>query len=577
MKPPQNAPIAVEGLDQQREPRSFGVAAIGAATLLAAVLRFWGLGSVGLTHFDEGIYATASLWVTDAAGLAGIDPALIFYAPPGYPILAGALTLVVGFSDRVPALTSAILGVLTVPLVGIVGWKAGGRRVAVVAAVLAATSGPHLAFSRMGLTDVAYVLTLLLTIAAGGWFLKSPGWGRAIVLGLAVGVAQNVKYHGVLGGLAVGVAALSMVRERRGARWTWAARVFGLGVVALSVAIVLDWPWIRFVESHESYEGLLAHQRSYLTARSPMAWLEHWRLQVAGQAALAGRWGAIPMTASGAALAAAVGCWGGREKRGGMTARRLAGNLLIVAGVGLLWLVPGASWWVAASAIPRAFRRDAEPTLRVTASAWVIFAVLTPFYHPYARLWLPLQATGWILAGVVLDGWLRMQVGSEKLRDGRRDHWISSASIVVVLVIAASWFRGVAAPTELVEERRELRRVVDRFAAILGDVQGEVAVFARPAVAHYLASRHRIHSHWVHDREDLRSAVGFGSWLVLEPGMERGGSARNRVPSGWVEVASGRFHPGIVTRLDENPGAAFEGGPDDDGTSHDRELLLLRR
>ncbi len=30
---------------------------------------------------------------------------------------------------------------------------------------------------------------------------------------------------------------------------------------------------------------------------------------------------------------------------------------------------------------------------------WVTLSVLTPFYHPYARLWLPVEAFGWLLFG----------------------------------------------------------------------------------------------------------------------------------------------------------------------------------
>ena len=35
---------------------------------------------------------------------------------------------------------------------------------------------------------------------------------------------------------------------------------------------------------------------------------------------------------------------------------------------------------------------------------WVTLSVLTPFYHPYARLWLPVEAFGWLLMGGVFVG-----------------------------------------------------------------------------------------------------------------------------------------------------------------------------
>ena len=32
---------------------------------------------------------------------------------------------------------------------------------------------------------------------------------------------------------------------------------------------------------------------------------------------------------------------------------------------------------------------------------WATLSVLTPFYHPYARLWLPVEAFGWLFLGGV--------------------------------------------------------------------------------------------------------------------------------------------------------------------------------
>ena len=35
-------------------------------------------------------------------------------------------------------------------------------------------------------------------------------------------------------------------------------------------------------------------------------------------------------------------------------------------------------------------------------TAWLVLSVLTPLYHPYARLWLTLHAAGWLLiAGAI--------------------------------------------------------------------------------------------------------------------------------------------------------------------------------
>ena len=41
----------------------------------------------------------------------------------------------------------------------------------------------------------------------------------------------------------------------------------------------------------------------------------------------------------------------------------------------------------------------ATSAMCVLGVGWALLAVLTPFYHPYARLWLPVQALTWVFVG----------------------------------------------------------------------------------------------------------------------------------------------------------------------------------
>src|SRR5207248_11097407 len=41
--------------------------------------------------------------------------------------------------------------------------------------------------------------------------------------------------------------------------------------------------------------------------------------------------------------------------------------------------------------------------MRLVALGWILLGVLTPFYHPYVRLWVPLQAFGWLVLGGALS------------------------------------------------------------------------------------------------------------------------------------------------------------------------------
>src|SRR4051794_24358399 len=103
--------------------RSEGIA-VAFLTLLGGGIRLRQLGRFGLTHFDEGIYALAGSWSLGPAGLAGIDPSLIPYAPPGFPILVGLAYAFLGRSDVAAIAVSQLAGPLAIPLIA---WMA--RRV----------------------------------------------------------------------------------------------------------------------------------------------------------------------------------------------------------------------------------------------------------------------------------------------------------------------------------------------------------------------------------------------------------------------------------------------------------------
>src|SRR5262245_41929928 len=90
---------------------------VAALTVIGGLLRSWSIGRVGLVHFDEGIYAMAGAWVLSPRGLGGLDPTVISYAPPGFPILVGLSYGLLGVSDVSAIVVSILAGTLTIPLV----------------------------------------------------------------------------------------------------------------------------------------------------------------------------------------------------------------------------------------------------------------------------------------------------------------------------------------------------------------------------------------------------------------------------------------------------------------------------
>ncbi len=293
--------------------------AILALTIVGAALRLAGFGRLGLDHFDEGIYASAGMWSLAPGGLEGIDPGLIPYAPPGYPILVGLAYSLYGPTDRAAIAVSIVAGIAAVPLAGWLGQAdVRARRRGGCGRPRGGVDGASRPSAGWRSTDATFLVAWLAAMIAGGRFLEKPGPWRAVVLGLAVGAAQLVKYNGWLAGAIVAATALLgpvvSAEERFRPR---VVRTFGWGLLAAVVAAIVEWPWFRFVEAHGGYAALLAHQRGYFDGlgKWPANWLVHLRelaaldpsevlgrilgptmalLAVAGMAALEGRRSARP-------------------------------------------------------------------------------------------------------------------------------------------------------------------------------------------------------------------------------------------------------------------------------------------
>ncbi len=158
----------------------------------------------------------------------------------------------------------------------------------------------------------------------------------------------------------------------------------------------------------------MAHHRGYVGGWS--TWGGHFRVQMSEQTALAGSL-AGPIAWTGLAWGLAWGGSrlvrreGGRDRPSDMRIGRSRSVLLLVLG-----LIPTAAWWVTLARVPFWFRSTSSG-LRVLGVAWVVQAVLTPLYHPYARLWLPLEALGWFALAEVVSG----RRGKGVLRSGGLD------------------------------------------------------------------------------------------------------------------------------------------------------------
>ncbi len=551
---------------------------MAALTVVGGVLRAWSAGRLGLVHFDEGIYAMAGCWVLSPRGLGGLDPTLISYAPPGFPFLVGLAYGLLGVSDLPAILVSIAAGTLTIPVVGWLAYRSFGQGAGAAAAAFAALSGPHIAFSRMALTDASFLLFWLLAIGQGQRFLERPGPGRAAAMGLSVGVAQLFKYNGWIAGLVFVTSAAAWTILRPGERTAHKQlALWGWGVLGALAAAIVYWPWYRFVEAHGGYGALLAHQRGYLGGLA--SWPGHALVQLAQDRALSGGIGWLVVVGFAGAIAM-LGATGAPS----MDRRSRPRDLLVALSLTSLCAffhgaLFGAILWVIVLAAT-----GAGPPSKagcVLAVGWGVLAMMTPFYHPYARLMLPLQSLAWILLGGAFTTLRQVAQGLSELE--QRRVWglpeslirFAAACWLVPLLLAVFPSRGAVVATirDLLGPSDSLRRACR---SILRDLPGDLGLlrlYARPPVTFYLSGAVPVAPQAT--AHALFAAYDARSWALLDAAMIRqGGGPRGRLPASaerWD--LAGEFPTTLnwPTLLDVDPLGATRRAPE-----RSAPLLLFR-
>jgi 4-amino-4-deoxy-L-arabinose transferase-like glycosyltransferase len=506
--------------------RSREILIVLALTFLGGVIRLWSPGRLGLVHFDEGIYAIAGHWVLSPRGFQELD-GITAYAPPAFPVLVGMFYLGLGVGDFSAILVSIVAGTLTIPAAAWLAARTFGKGAGGAAAAFTALSGPHIVFSRMALVDASFLLAWLLAIGQGERFLERPTPSRAVLFGLTVGVAQLFKYSGWISGVIVGLTAAAWLfvhssqwRSRHSfATWVW-------GSAAALVAAAVYSPWYQFVESHGGYRALLKHQQGYLGGVS--SWPGHLYLQLTQATALSGgpAWLAAGGLAATLAIYASTGDFA--------TERQVLPRMLIAtAGLTALCVIPSFGWWVVAGWILFGLISNVRIATRsacVLAVGWMVLTIMTPFYHPYARLWLPVHAFGWLVSSGVFV-WVRSRI--EVWGRGRPLGWNPGRSdalpwlaTLCVMIAALGTFTGVGWPwhdqsAAVLAPTDSLRAACRSTLTELPNDVTNLRVFARPPVSFYLSSTGRLGVFPQPDIDRALVASDPATWSVIDLAMVR--------------------------------------------------------
>jgi dolichyl-phosphate-mannose-protein mannosyltransferase len=452
-----------------------GIAVLGLASLL---LRAWKPAALGLSHFDEGVYANSGFWLLHSFCGPNLDPWQKFFSPPGYFGLVGLLYRLLGRPSELAAIgINLVAGAATVPLVYWIGRRWWGRAAGIFAAVVVAGSEFQIAYSRTALTDTLFSFLFLLSLALTAICLERQQWPRAGIAGLAVGACWNVKYHGWL---VLAIALLPIGARAAVARESWqqTRKQLSLWCVVAGVALLCFAPWLVYTELHlGGYQAVEEFHRRFADFR----WMANLNRQAQMQVYFEG-W--LSRAAPSLAFLAAA-CCGKRDQTlkppwlfAGSLLLLVSGFSLSAAGTWFLLSLPGAVV---------AVRRSKEFMGPLLVSTFVVFFALTPLYRPYARLLLPGMLAAQLLAGLgaarLLSAGASETATAVKFRSLFRPAMAGAGAVVLAVLALALGLRREAGGSAWGE------RTGDRDAAIqlFGEIPKEAAVFvvAEPQVCFY--------------------------------------------------------------------------------------------
>ena len=118
--------------------------------------------------------------------------------PPLYPLLLSAVSLVGGDSVMAHRAVGVPLGAVTIVLVGLLGRRAGGERVGLVAAAICAVYPLMVATDGALMSETLYGALIAATLLAAARLLDRPGAWIALATGAGIGLAALTRSEALL-------------------------------------------------------------------------------------------------------------------------------------------------------------------------------------------------------------------------------------------------------------------------------------------------------------------------------------------------------------------------------------------
>jgi len=248
----------------------------------------------------------------------------------------------------------------------------------------------------------------------------------------------------------------------------------------------------------------------------------------------------------------------------------------LVVGAIALGSLANLPWWVSLAWSPWLLV-DPRPARRSLAVWWLLLSIMSPLYHPYARLWLPLHGAGWIaLGGVIARGveWLRDRAEAPgdalvpAIRGHPRNAIRTSLAIACLLLALSVEIESGARPLPgswFFESTTGFRDELSRIATTLPKAPGgrPVRLLARRPLAFYLLVYAGAPFVLEPGVGELRDSATVGDRALVDEAVLSNGlgplstKSSERAEVSWRERSDRELTLEPVTLLDINPAAAY--------------------
>ena len=250
---------------------SWSTLTLACLVIVAGLIRFWNLSSLGFSHWDE-YYFISNAQILDSHGLIRGFSQMGWFTAPFVSYTDAVLFRFLGFHTWIAISVSAVYGTAGVVALYFLASRMFGTFAGLLAAGILATSEYSVMFSRMALADSTFDFWLIMSVTFIWLGFTQRRLRYYAAAGVAAGIVINTKLNGAFPllfviawlGLELIVDAVASGKRFRSILNEYRVRLLG-SVMAIGIAVALFTPFLLKVAHDPGLGTMLAHNSEAAT------------------------------------------------------------------------------------------------------------------------------------------------------------------------------------------------------------------------------------------------------------------------------------------------------------------------